>query len=332
MKAMVLEELGKPLRLMELPMPTPGDDQVLIEIEACAVCRTDLHVFDGDLTNPKIPLIPGHEIVGRVIAKGGSVETAEIGERVGVPWLGSTCGTCSYCESERENLCDSPEFTGYTVDGGFATHVVADSRYCFRLDDGQNAVEVAPLLCAGLIGFRAFKLALQSSPDLKTLGLYGFGAAAHILAQIAVRRGLSVFAFTREGDDQAQELARHLGAKWTGGSKETPPEKLDAAIIFAPVGDLVPAALKAVAKGGAVICGGIHMSEIPAFSYELLWEERSIKSVANLTRKDGEDFFSELSEHPVDMKVTSYSLEEANQALDDLRNGRFVGAAVLSMK
>jgi alcohol dehydrogenase, propanol-preferring len=326
MRAMVLERPGEPLKFVERPDPRPANGEVRIHVGACGVCRTDLHVVDGELPNPKLPIVPGHEIVGRIdIMGGGRFGTLEIGRRVGVPWLGRTCGHCRYCLEGRENLCDQPLFTGYTVDGGYATHTLADARFCFPLGEQGDDVEVAPLLCAGLIGWRSYKIAGEG----RTLGLYGFGAAAHILAQVASWQGRRIFAFTRSGDVTSQDFARSLGAVWAGGSDEPPPEPLDAAIIFAPVGSLVPAALKAVRKGGRVVCGGIHMSDIPSFPYQILWEERQLTSVANLTRDDGHEFLEVAPQVGIKMRVTRYPLEQANVALSDLRQGRFDGAAVL---
>jgi alcohol dehydrogenase, propanol-preferring len=325
MTAMVLDRPRSRLVLRERPVPTPGHGEVLIEVLACGVCRTDLHVVDGDLSDPKLPIIPGHEIVGRVIAKGNDVAALAIGSRVGVPWLGATCGICPYCVNGRENLCDRPVFTGYTRDGGFATHTVANARYCFALPEATDAAALAPLLCAGLIGWRSYRMAGPGA----SLGLYGFGAAAHILAQVAVWQGRRVYAFTRAGDEAAQEFARRLGAVWAGGSDERPPEALDAAIIFAPVGALVPAALRAVKKGGRVVCGGIYMSDIPAFPYHILWEERQILSVANLTRQDAHEFLDIAPRAGVTTQVSRYPLAHANEALADLREGRLQGAAVL---
>ena len=326
MRAMVLERIGEPLRLVERPDPAPGDGEVRIEVHACGVCRTDLHVVDGELPNPKLPIIPGHEIVGRIDAMGNGVTGLAPGMRAGVPWLGRTCGRCSYCKSGRENLCDQPLFTGYTRDGGYATHVIADARYTFKLPDSGDDIATAPLLCAGLIGWRSLRIA----GDGKKLGLYGFGAAAHIIAQVARWQGRDVFAFTRAGDTAAQAFARDMGACWTGASEETPPEPLDCAIIYAPVGALVPAALAAVRKGGRVVCAGIHMSDIPSFSYRLLWEERELISVANLTRQDGEEFFSVVPQAGVTTQTVPYPLVRANEALADLRSGRLRGAAVLT--
>lgn len=325
MRAMVLERPRSQLALRERPLPVPGAGELMIAVTACGVCRTDLHVVDGDLEHPALPIVPGHEIVGRVAAIGAGVEGFSIGDRVGVPWLGATCGTCPYCRTDRENLCDAPVFTGYTRDGGFASHTVADARYCFPLGDQGDDAAIAPLLCAGLIGWRSFRMAGEGT----SLGLYGFGAAAHILAQVAVWQGRQVFAFTREGDRAAQDFARSLGAVWAGSSGDTPPQPLDAAIIFAPVGGLVPAALRAVKKGGRVVCGGIHMSDIPAFPYRLLWEERQVMSVANLTRADAREFLAVAPLAGVRCAVTRYPLEKANAALADLREGRLQGAAVL---
>jgi len=325
MRCMQLDRLGEPLRLRERHVPQPGNGELMLAVSACGVCRTDLHVVDGDLTHSKLPIVPGHEIVGRVTAVGQRVSGFRIGERVGVPWLGATCGVCPYCREDAENLCDAPVFTGYTRDGGFATHTIADARYCFPLGEDGNDAEIAPWLCAGLIGWRSYRMA----GDGRALGLYGFGAAAHILAQVARWQGRRVFAFTRKSDTAAQDFARSLGAEWAGGSDEMPPEPLDAAIIFAPVGALVPAALKAVRKGGRVICGGIHMSDIPSFPYALLWEERQLRSVANLTREDAREFLQFAPQAGVRCEVTRYPLEQANEALADLREGRLQGAAVL---
>ena len=322
---MVLERIGTPLVMREREVPQPGTGEILIEVAACGVCRTDLHVVDGDLKDPKLPIVPGHEIVGRVAAMGQGVSGFARGERVGVPWLGATCGVCPYCRSGRENLCDAPLFTGYTRDGGYATHTLADARYCFPLPERPDDAALAPLLCAGLIGWRSYRMAGEGG----ALGLYGFGAAAHILAQVAVWQGRRVYAFTRTGDIAAQAFARALGAVWAGGSEEMPPEALDAAIIFAPAGALVPAALKVVKKGGRVICGGIHMSDIPSFPYALLWEERQVKSVANLTRQDAREFLALVRQAPVRTEITRYPLARANEALADLRQGRLQGAAVL---
>jgi alcohol dehydrogenase, propanol-preferring len=322
---MLLEKLGTPLVMRELPLPPPGDGEVLVEVEACGVCRTDLHVVDGELADAKLPIVPGHEIVGRVVAVGAGVNGFPRGRRVGIPWLGHTCGTCEYCRTARENLCDAPLFTGYTRDGGYATHAVADARYCFDLPDEPDAAALAPLLCAGLIGWRSYRMAGEAP----RLGLYGFGAAAHILAQVAVWQGRQVFAFTRDGDVAAQDFARSLGVAWAGNSTTPSPAPLDAAIIFAPVGALVPLALRAVKKGGSVVCGGIHMSDVPSFPYSLLWEERRIVSVANLTRADAIEFLAVAPRAGVRTAVTRYPLARANEALDDLRAGRLTGAAVL---
>jgi propanol-preferring alcohol dehydrogenase len=325
MRAMVLDRPGTALMLRERPIPRPGPGEILIEIEACGVCRTDLHVVDGELPRAKLPIVPGHEIVGRVAAVGADVTGFARDERVGVPWLGSTCGVCPYCRDGRENLCDRPLFTGYTRDGGYATHTLADARFCFPLPDNVDAAEAAPLLCAGLIGWRSYRMA----GDAAAIGLYGFGAAAHILAQVAAWQGRSVYAFTRAGDEASQNFARSLGAVWAGGSDEMPPEPLDAAIIFAPVGALVPAALRAVKKGARVVCGGIHMSDIPSFPYRILWEERQLVSVANLTRQDAREFLAIAPQAGIKMHVTRYPLADANTALADLRSGRLEGAAVL---
>jgi len=325
MKAMVLERQREPLVLREVPVPRPAAGQVLVEVLACGVCRTDLHVLDGDLREPKLPLVLGHEVVGRVRALGDGTTGLEEGQRIGVPWLGRTCGTCSYCKSGRENLCDRAEFTGYQIDGGYAGYTVADHRFCFPLPERYGDAEAAPLLCAGLIGYRSYRMA----GDAQRLGLYGFGAAAHIIAQVAVHDGRRVYAFTRPGDLAAQRFARELGAGWAGGSDEPPPEPLDAAILFAPVGALVPAALGAVQKGGVVVCAGIHMSRIPAFDYDLLWGERVVRSVANLTRSDGTGFLALAAEAPIHTTVETFRLEDANDALARLRDGKIEGAAVL---
>ncbi|NWG00749.1 MAG: zinc-dependent alcohol dehydrogenase family protein [Thermoanaerobaculaceae bacterium] len=325
MRAMVLERPGSPLVRRELPLPRPRRGQLLVRVEACGVCRTDLHVVDGELERPRLPLVPGHEIVGRVVGVGEGVEGWQEGERVGVPWLASTCGQCRYCQEGRENLCDTPEFTGYTVDGGYAEYTVADQRYCFKLPGDVAAAEAAPLLCAGLIGYRSYRMA----GEFTSAGIYGFGGAAHIVTQIAVRQGKRLFAFTRPGDEAGQRFARALGCVWAGGSDELPPEPLDAAIIFAPVGSLVVAALRAVRKGGTVVCGGIHMSEIPPFPYSLLWGERVVRSVANLTRQDGIELLDLAMAIPIRTEVQPFPLEAANEALAALRSGRVVGAAVL---
>ena len=325
MRAMVLDRPGQPLTMRERLLPAPGPGEITVVVSACGVCRTDLHVVDGELDRPKLPLVPGHEIVGRVAATGGGVAGFAAGARVGIPWLGATCGVCAYCRSSRENLCDTPRFTGYTRDGGYATHAIADARYCFALPDGLDDVTAAPLLCAGLIGWRSYRMAGPGT----ALGLYGFGAAAHILCQVAAFQRRRVYAFTRPGDAAAQNFARALGARWAGGSDDAPPEPLDAAIIFAPVGALVPAALRAVKKGGRVVCGGIHMSDIPSFPYRLLWEERHVLSVANLTRHDAHEFLLLAPEAGIRTEVTRYPLAQANEALADLREGRLQGAAVL---
>ena len=327
MRAMVLHAPGEALRLEQRPDPQPGPGELRLRIEACAVCRTDLHVVDGDLPLPKLPLVPGHEIVGRIDALGPGVDAGwQLGQRVGVPWLAHTCGHCRYCAGGHENLCDTPLFTGHGRDGGFASHVLAEAAFCLPLPEEQDAVQLAPLLCAGLIGWRALKMA---GDDAKVLGLYGFGAAAHLIAQVALHQGRKVYAFTRAGDQEAQDFARRLGAAWAGDSEQPPPEPLDAAIIFAPVGALVPLALRAVRKGGRVVCGGIHMSEIPAFAYRLLWEERQLVSVANLTRADAHEFLALAATLPLQVETTRYPLELANEALADLRSGRLQGAAVL---
>lgn len=328
MRAMVLEQPGRPLALVSRPLPNPGAGQVLLRVVACAVCRTDLHVVDGELTEPTLPLIPGHEIVGFVERVGQGVAGVSIGDRLGVPWLGWTCGTCQFCTSGRENLCDQARFTGYQLDGGYAEFTVADARFCLPIPDQYGSVEAAPLLCAGLIGFRA----LAAAGDARRLGIYGFGAAAHIVAQIAVHQGREVFAFTRPGDADARAFALELGVTWAGSSLEPPPQMLDAALIFAPVGALVPVALSAVVKGGTVVCAGIHMSDIPAFPYDRLWGERVVRSVANLTRADGMAFFRVAPAVPVRTSVTTYPLERANEALDDLRASRIRGAAVLALE
>jgi propanol-preferring alcohol dehydrogenase len=322
MLAMLLDRPGRPLRLAELAPPEPGPGQVLLDVKACGVCRTDLHVVDGELEEPKRPLVPGHEIVG-VVRRGGSRFIP--GTRVGVPWLGWTCGTCASCTSGRENLCPAARFTGYQLDGGYAEQCVADERFCFPLPERYDDVHAAPLLCAGLIGFRALSLA----GDARRVGLYGFGAAAHLLAQVAVSQGREVYAFTREGDVEAQALARRLGCVWACGSLTRPPVELDAALLFAPVGALVPVALAAVAPGGVVVCGGIHMSDIPSFRYELLWKERMVRSVANLTRADAEGFLALAARVPLEVVATPFPLEQANEALEKLRSGRLTGAAVL---
>lgn len=324
MIAMQLDAPGRPLRRVERPMPAPGSGEIRVAVAACGVCRTDLHIVDGDIRG-HLPIVPGHEIVGRVDATGPSVSRFCPGERVGIAWLAGTCGHCSYCKDGRENLCDSPAFTGFTRDGGFASHCIADARFCFPLPATFDDLHAAPLLCAGLIGYRAYRMA----GDAKSLGLYGFGAAAHILAQLALTQGRTVFAFTCDGDLAGQDFARRLGCQWAGSSIIAPPEPLDAAIIFAPVGALVPEALKRVRKGGRVICAGIHMSDIPAFPYADLWEERSIRSVANLTRADGTEFLALASRHPIETHVTAFPLDQANEALAQLRSGKAEGAIVL---
>lgn len=327
MQAMVLEKIHEPLQYQQVPQPVPNDHQILIKVEACGICRTDLHVVDGELPNPKLPLIPGHQIVGVVKKCGKKVQQFSIGQRLGVPWLGKTCGHCSYCMSERENLCDTALFTGYTLNGGFAEFCVADAHYCFPIPQEYSSVQAAPLLCAGLIGYRAYK---KADVGLH-LGIYGFGAAAHIVIQIARYFGKKVFVFTKEGDKEAQDFALTLGAHWVGSSQEKPPELLDAAIIFAPVGELVPFALAACAKGGIVVCAGIHMSEIPAFSYDILWGEKTLCSIANLTRQDGETFLALALQIGIQTQVHPYPLIKANEALEDLRMGKFTGAAVICL-
>ena len=325
MLAMVLEAAGRPLRPVERPPPVPSSRQVLLEVRACAVCRTDLHVVDGELPDPVLPLIPGHEIVGTVVAAGRDVTGVAVGDVVGVPWLGHTCGACEYCTSARENLCPQARFTGYQLDGGFATHAVADHRFCFPIPPGYAAVQAAPLLCAGLIGYRSLRMAGAA----RRLGLYGFGAAAHIVAQVARHQGRELYAFVRPGDAAAKSFALALGAAWAGDAGDAPPVPLDAAIIFAPAGELVPAALAATAPGGTVVCGGIHMSDIPSFPYRLLWGERTLRSVANLTRADAREFLALAPQVPVTTHAQTYALADANRALDDLRAGRVSGAAVL---
>jgi propanol-preferring alcohol dehydrogenase len=327
MKAMVLTQARKPLVLQECRVPEPGAGEIQLKIHACAVCRTDLHVVDGDLLRPKLPLIIGHEIVGRVTRVGDRVARLSVGDRVGVPWLGWTCGQCSYCKAGRENLCEQARFTGYTTDGGYAEFTVADERFCVPIPEMYSDVEAAPLLCAGLIGYRS----LVRAGEGKRLGIYGFGGAAHIIAQVALYQRRSIYAFTRPGDHRAQQFAMHLGGYWAGGSDERPPDELDAAIIFAPVGALVPLALAAVRKGGTVVCGGIHMSDVPAFPYELLWGERTICSVANLTRKDAEEFMKIAPKVPVRTTTQRFALEQANDALGQLRSGKLEGAAVLTI-
>jgi propanol-preferring alcohol dehydrogenase len=325
MKAMVLDRPREPLHLAELPVPEPGAGQVLVKVSACAVCRTDLHVVDGELSEPKLPIVPGHEIVGQVVRVGPGGERFRAGERVGIPWLGYTCGACRYCAAGQENLCDHARFTGYQIDGGYAEYTLADARYCFRIQGGYGDAEAAPLLCAGLIGYRSLRMA----GDAARLGIYGFGAAAHIVAQVARHQGAQVYAFTRQGDALAQDFARELGAVWAGASDEPPPEELDAAIVFAPIGPLIPAALRAVRKGGVVVAGGIHMSDIPSFPYRILWGERVVRSVANLTRRDAEEFLALAPKVPVRIATELFPLAEANEALERLRSGRLRGAAVL---
>lgn len=327
MRAMVLHTPRQPLIEENVPVPEPGPGQVLLRVHACGVCRTDLHIVDGELPDPVLPIVPGHQIVGTVEATGAGVRRFAAGERVGVPWLGYTDGTCRFCLSGRENLCDNARFTGYQINGGYAEYTVADERYCFPIPAGYPDIQAAPLLCAGLIGFRAYGMTGQA----ERLGFYGFGAAAHILTQVARHDGRQVFAFTRPGDSQGQQFARDIGAAWAGGSDELPPEPLGAAIIFAPAGPLVPAALQALAKGGIVVCAGIHMSDIPSFPYDLLWEERAIRSVANLTREDGERFLQLAPTIPIRTTVTPYPLAAANTALHDLRRGKVEGAAVLEV-
>lgn len=327
MRAMIFKSPGKPLKLENVPIPQPGPGQVLVKVHTCGICRTDLHVIDGELTQPKLPLIPGHQIVGEIVKLGSAVTNFQIGDRVGIPWLGGSCGKCHFCLSGRENLCEKAVYTGYQIDGGFAEYCTANSAFCFPIPQGYSDQQAAPLLCAGLIGYRA----LRMTNDAKSLGFYGFGASAHILIQIAKFQGREVFVFTREGDQKAQKLALELGADWVGHSGETPPKFLEAAIIFAPVGSLVPLALKATDKGGRVICAGIHMSDIPSFPYDLLWGERVLQSVANLTRQDGQEFLALAPKVPVETKVTVYPLEQVNEALRDLREGKFSGAAVISV-
>jgi len=325
MRAMIFEEVGQPLRQAELPVPRPGRGQLLIKVRACAVCRTDLHIVDGELNNPKLPLIPGHEIVGTVAENGVGVERFHVSDRVGIPWVGWTCGECEYCRTGRENLCTHAKFTGYTLDGGYAEYMLADERFCFPIPESYKDADAAPLLCAGLIGYRSLVKAGQG----RRLGIYGFGAAAHIVAQVARYQEREIYAFTRPGDEEARKFALGLGAVWAGGSNELPPVKLDAAIIFAPVGELVPQALRAIDKGGTVVCGGIHMSDIPSFPYDILWPERSLCSVANLTRRDGEEFLAIAPKVPVRTETQTFVLEEANEALNRLRSGTIQGAAVL---
>lgn len=322
---MVLDAARQPLREAEIPVPEPGKGQVLVRVHACAVCRTDLHVVDGELPHPKLPLVPGHEIIGTVSKAGEGAGRFAVGDRVGVPWLGWTCGACGFCQTQRENLCDAARFTGYTLDGGYSEYTVADARFCFPIPEIYSDAEAAPLMCAGLIGYRS----LVKAGEARRLGIYGFGAAAHIVAQVARYQGRQVFAFTRPGDQEAQRFAKKLGAVWASGSDTLPPEQLDAVIIFAPVGALIPQALRAVRKGGAVVCGGIHMSDVPSFPYEILWEERSVCSVANLTRRDGEEFLALAPRVPVQTEVETFPLAQANEVLSRLREGKIHGAAVL---
>ena len=328
MRAMLLDAPHQSLHLAELPVPQPGTGQVLLKVRTCGVCHTDMHIVDGELSQPKLPLELGHQIVGTVVKVGKGAQRFQTGDRVGVPWLGATDGTCRYCRRGQENLCENPTFTGYTIDGGFAEYTLADERFCFPLPSTYSDLEVAPLLCAGLIGYRTYRMA---GKNVETLGIYGFGAAAHIIAQVAKYEGKRVYAFTRPGDTAAQEFALRQGADWAGESTQTPPEKLDAALIFAPVGPLVVAALKATNKGGVVVCGGIHMSDIPAFPYHLLWEERVVRSVANLTRKDGEEFLALAPQIPIKTDVRTFPLEQAGDALEQLRGGQFVGAVVVKL-
>jgi propanol-preferring alcohol dehydrogenase len=325
MRAMIFEGVGCPLREAELPIPVPDSEQVLLHVHACGVCRTDLHILDGELTEPKLPLIPGHQIVGTIVETGERAERFNVGERVGVPWLGSTCNQCRYCHTGRENLCDNARFTGYQIDGGYAEYTVADERFCFPIPAGCPDLQAAPLLCAGLIGYRS----LRMTGDAERVGFYGFGSAAHVIIQVARHQGRKVFAFTRSGDFEGQDFARELGAVWAGGSTDTPPEPLDAAIIFAPDGALVPAALRALVKGGVVVCAGIHMSDIPSFPYSILWGERMVRSVANLTRRDGEEFLTLAPQIPIQTQVEVFPLSAANEALAALREGRVHGTAVL---
>lgn len=325
MKAMSLEKPGRSLAEVNLPVPEPGTGELLLKVRACGVCRTDLHIVDGDLKDAKQPIVPGHEIIGTVERAGLDVEHVQLGTRLGVPWLGKTCGVCAYCVRDQENLCDNAEFTGYHIDGGYADYVTVDARYCFPIPDAYEDAAAAPLLCAGLIGYRSLRMAAHA----ERIGIYGFGAAAHIIAQIAHYQNREVYAFTRPGDRAAQEFARELGCRWAGGSDKSPPVELDAAIIFAPIGALIPAALKAVRKGGTVVCGGIHMTEIPAFPYEILWGERIVRSVANLTRQDAIDFLALAPKIPIETSVEIFALRDANEALCRLRSGRLTGAAVL---
>lgn len=325
MHAMLLEKPQQLLKYIEIPTPTPAAQDILIKVQACGICRTDLHVVDGELTQPKLPLIPGHQIVGIIEEKGSQVEHFQVGQQVGVSWLGSSCGKCAFCLQGQENLCDQARFTGYQIDGGFAEYCLADYRFCFPIPKGYPALQAAPLFCAGLIGYRSL---LKAHPE-EHLGLYGFGSAAHIVTQVALSQGKKVYAFTKANDTAAQQFALQLGAVWAGNAFDLPPHPLDAAIIFAPIGELVPAALKAIRKGGTVVCGGIHMSDIPSFPYELLWGERTLCSVANLTRLDGKDFLALAPQIPINTEVHAYPLNKTNEALDDLRHGRFTGSAVI---
>ena len=327
MRAMILERAGQPLRESDLPMPQPQPEQVLLQVKVCGICRTDLHIVDGELPKPKLPLVLGHQIVGEIVATGNKATKYSLGTRVGVPWLGHTCHSCPYCLAGKENLCDRALFTGYDLNGGYAQYTVADENFCFPIPQGFPDLQAAPLLCAGLIGYRSYRM----TEDAVKIGFYGFGAAAHILIQVANYHRKQVYAFTRSGDTQGQQFALNLGAVWAGGSDELPPEPLDAAIIFAPVGKLVPAALKAVAKGGIVVCAGIHMSDIPSFPYQILWSERILRSVANLTRQDGEEFLALAPQIPIHTEVSSFPLSQANQALDALRTGKINGAVVLTV-
>lgn len=325
MRAMILKAPRRPLELIDLDKPEPRPGQLLIRVHACGICRTDLHIVDGELTEPKLPIVPGHQIVGTVVETGSDVETFSTGDRVGVPWLGWSCGRCEFCRGGKENLCGKARYTGYQIDGGFAEFCVSDARFCFPIPTGYPDLQAAPLLCAGLIGYRAYRM----TGEARRIGFYGFGAAAHILIQVAIHQGRKVHAVTRPGDKEGMDFAEELGATWAGAADDVPQESFDAAIIFAPVGELVPAALKAVKKGGTVVCAGIHMSDIPSFPYSILWGERSVRSVANLTRGDGEEFMALAPEVPVETKVNTYALSQTNEALNDLRNGRFVGAGVI---
>jgi propanol-preferring alcohol dehydrogenase len=331
MRAVILEEPHRPLRLVERPEPEPGPGELRLRVRTCGVCRTDLHILDGELTDPSLPLVPGHQIVGEVVERGTGVEGFEVGQRVGVPWLGWTCGECRHCRSGRENLCDRARFTGYHIDGGFAEETVVDARFAFPLPAGSTDLQIAPLLCGGLIGYRCYRVAVETAGEVGRLGFYGFGSAAHMLAQVAIHHGRAVYAFTRPGDETGQAFARQMGAEWAGSSDELPPAELDAAIIFAPVGALVPTALRAVRKGGAVVCGGIHMSDIPAFPYDILWGERVLRSVANLERRDAREFLALAPEIPIRTEVHAYPLDRTGDALADLREGHFNGSAVIEV-